>query len=66
MYSVPIMPAAHRRHLLPAPGPRAVTMSSGVASYGRIRFDDRQWEPRLRPSRLTWCRPIAYIAVDLR
>ena len=26
--------------------PRVVTMSSGVASYGRIRFDDLQWERR--------------------
>jgi NAD(P)-dependent dehydrogenase (short-subunit alcohol dehydrogenase family) len=32
--------------LLAAPGPRVVTMSSGVASYGRIRFDDLQWERR--------------------
>jgi NAD(P)-dependent dehydrogenase (short-subunit alcohol dehydrogenase family) len=26
--------------------PRVVTMSSGVASYGRIRLDDLQWERR--------------------
>jgi len=26
--------------------PRVVTMSSGVASYGRIRFDDLQWQRR--------------------
>jgi NAD(P)-dependent dehydrogenase (short-subunit alcohol dehydrogenase family) len=32
--------------LLAAPEPRVVTMSSGVASYGRIRFDDLQWERR--------------------
>jgi NAD(P)-dependent dehydrogenase (short-subunit alcohol dehydrogenase family) len=32
--------------LLAAPAPRVVTMSSGVASYGRIRFDDLQWERR--------------------
>src|SRR6204780_5459855 len=32
--------------VLAAPGPRVVTMSSGVASYGRIRFDDLQWERR--------------------
>jgi NAD(P)-dependent dehydrogenase (short-subunit alcohol dehydrogenase family) len=31
---------------LAAPAPRAVTMSSGVASYGRIHFDDLQWEQR--------------------
>src|SRR5580704_3111109 len=30
--------------VLSAPAPRVVTMSSGVASYGRIRFDDPQWE----------------------
>src|ERR1700685_3426061 len=30
--------------VLAAPAPRIVTMSSGVASYGRIRFDDPQWE----------------------
>jgi NAD(P)-dependent dehydrogenase (short-subunit alcohol dehydrogenase family) len=30
--------------VLAAPAPRVVTMSSGVASYGRIRFDDLQWE----------------------
>ena len=32
--------------LLAAPAPRVVTMSSGVASYGRIRFDDLQWQRR--------------------
>jgi NAD(P)-dependent dehydrogenase (short-subunit alcohol dehydrogenase family) len=32
--------------VLAAPAPRVVTMSSGVASYGRIRFDDLQWERR--------------------
>ena len=32
--------------LLAAPEPRVVTMSSGVASYGRVRFDDLQWERR--------------------
>jgi NAD(P)-dependent dehydrogenase (short-subunit alcohol dehydrogenase family) len=32
--------------LLAAPAPRVVTMSSGVARYGRIRFDDLQWERR--------------------
>ena len=30
--------------VLAAQAPRVVTMSSGVASYGRIRFDDLQWE----------------------
>ena len=35
--------------VLTAPAPRVVTMSSGVASFGRIRFDDLQWERRYRP-----------------
>nr|AFD03097.1 putative short chain dehydrogenase [uncultured bacterium 8] len=32
--------------LLAAPAPRVTTMSSGVANYGRIHFDDLQWERR--------------------
>ncbi|MFJ6614995.1 SDR family oxidoreductase [Streptomyces sp. NPDC091289] len=32
--------------LLAAPAPRVATMSSGTATYGRIRFDDLQWERR--------------------
>jgi NAD(P)-dependent dehydrogenase (short-subunit alcohol dehydrogenase family) len=36
--------------LLAAPAPRVVTMSSGVASYGRIRFDDPQWQRGYRPN----------------
>jgi NAD(P)-dependent dehydrogenase (short-subunit alcohol dehydrogenase family) len=32
--------------LLAAPAPRVVTMSSGVANFGRIRFEDLQWERR--------------------
>jgi NAD(P)-dependent dehydrogenase (short-subunit alcohol dehydrogenase family) len=32
--------------VLAAAAPRVVTMSSGVASYGRIRFDDLQWQRR--------------------
>jgi NAD(P)-dependent dehydrogenase (short-subunit alcohol dehydrogenase family) len=35
--------------VLAAPEPRVVTMSSGVASYGRIRFDDLQWTRGYRP-----------------
>jgi NAD(P)-dependent dehydrogenase (short-subunit alcohol dehydrogenase family) len=35
--------------LLDAPAPRVVTMSSGVANFGRIHFDDLQWERRYRP-----------------
>src|SRR5256714_3052383 len=34
--------------LLAAPAPRVVTMSSGMANVGRIRFDDLQWERRYR------------------
>ena len=36
--------------VLAAPAPRVVTMSSGVASYGRIRFGDLQWERGYRPN----------------
>ncbi|MGW6057004.1 SDR family oxidoreductase [Streptomyces sp. NPDC055189] len=32
--------------LLAAKAPRVATMSSGTANYGRIRFDDLQWERR--------------------
>jgi NAD(P)-dependent dehydrogenase (short-subunit alcohol dehydrogenase family) len=32
--------------VLAARSPRVVTMSSGLANYGRIRFDDLQWERR--------------------
>ena len=32
--------------VLAARAPRVVTMSSGVASYGRIRLDDLEWERR--------------------
>ncbi|KAA8882970.1 SDR family NAD(P)-dependent oxidoreductase [Nocardia colli] len=31
--------------------PRVATMSSGTALYGRIRFDDLQWERRYNPDR---------------
>jgi NAD(P)-dependent dehydrogenase (short-subunit alcohol dehydrogenase family) len=33
--------------IMAAPSPRVITMSSGVANYGRIHFNDLQWE-RLR------------------
>jgi NAD(P)-dependent dehydrogenase (short-subunit alcohol dehydrogenase family) len=36
--------------LLGAPEPRVATMSSGMASYGRIHFDDLQSQRRYRPS----------------
>jgi NAD(P)-dependent dehydrogenase (short-subunit alcohol dehydrogenase family) len=35
--------------VLAAASPRVVTMSSGLANYGRIRFDDLQWQRRYRP-----------------
>jgi NAD(P)-dependent dehydrogenase (short-subunit alcohol dehydrogenase family) len=38
--------------VLKAAAPRVVTMSSGMANFGRIRFDDLQWERRrYSPSR---------------
>ena len=36
--------------VLAAPAPRVVTMSSGTANYGRIRFDDLQWQRRYSPT----------------
>lgn len=38
--------------LLAAPAPRVATMSSGVANFGRIRFDDLQFERGYRPMRV--------------
>jgi NAD(P)-dependent dehydrogenase (short-subunit alcohol dehydrogenase family) len=35
--------------VLAAPAPRVVTMSSGVAHWATIRFDDPQWEKGYRP-----------------
>ncbi|MFE6984343.1 SDR family oxidoreductase [Streptomyces griseus] len=40
--------------LLAAPAPRVVTMSSGTAAYGRIRFDDLQWERRRYSANLSY------------
>ncbi|MFF3566940.1 SDR family oxidoreductase [Nocardia jiangxiensis] len=34
-----------------APAPRVATMSSGAANFGRIDFDDLQWQRRYRPTR---------------
>ena len=34
--------------VLAASSPRVVTMSSGMANFGRIHFDDLQWERRYR------------------
>jgi NAD(P)-dependent dehydrogenase (short-subunit alcohol dehydrogenase family) len=36
--------------VLAASAPRVVTMSSGMANFGRIHFDDLQWEGRYRPN----------------
>jgi NAD(P)-dependent dehydrogenase (short-subunit alcohol dehydrogenase family) len=36
--------------LLTAAAPRVVTMSSGMASFGRIHFDDLQWKRGYRPN----------------
>ena len=36
--------------VLTAAAPRVVTMSSGTANFGRIRFDDLQWTRGYRPS----------------
>jgi NAD(P)-dependent dehydrogenase (short-subunit alcohol dehydrogenase family) len=36
--------------VLAAKAPRVVTMSSGTANFGRIRFDDLQWTRGYRPS----------------
>ncbi|BFP57409.1 SDR family oxidoreductase [Streptomyces sp. CMC78] len=40
--------------LLAAPAPRVVTMGSGTAAYGRIRFDDLQWERRRYSAHLSY------------
>ncbi|TCO48517.1 NAD(P)-dependent dehydrogenase (short-subunit alcohol dehydrogenase family) [Kribbella antiqua] len=36
--------------VLAAPAPRIATMSSGAANFGRIQYDDLQWERRYRPN----------------
>jgi NAD(P)-dependent dehydrogenase (short-subunit alcohol dehydrogenase family) len=36
--------------VLAADAPRVATMSSGAANFGRIQFDDLQWERRYRPT----------------
>ncbi|MGW3425343.1 SDR family oxidoreductase [Streptomyces phaeochromogenes] len=40
--------------LLAAPAPRVATMSSGTANYGRIHFDDLQWERRRYSANLSY------------
>jgi NAD(P)-dependent dehydrogenase (short-subunit alcohol dehydrogenase family) len=37
--------------VLTAAAPRVVTMSSGTANFGRINFDDLQWERKYSPTR---------------
>ena len=37
--------------MLTAPAGRIVTMASGMANFGRIRFDDPQWTSRYGPTR---------------
>ena len=59
--------------LLAAPAPRVVTMASGMANFGRIRFDDPQWERAYSPARsyaqsklgnLLFARRLAAIATE--
>ncbi len=59
--------------LLAAPAPRVVTMASGMANFGRIRFDDPQWERAYSPARsyaqsklgnLLFARHLAAIATE--
>ncbi|HEV2375609.1 MAG TPA: SDR family oxidoreductase [Streptosporangiaceae bacterium] len=53
--------------VLAAPAPRVVTMSSGVASYGRIRFDDLQWERGRYSPNLTYAQSkLADLMMTLR
>jgi NAD(P)-dependent dehydrogenase (short-subunit alcohol dehydrogenase family) len=76
-------PFALTMHLLPAmlaapataTGPRVVTMASGVANFGRIRFDDPQWTRRYSPTRayaqskladLLFARHLATLATERR
>jgi NAD(P)-dependent dehydrogenase (short-subunit alcohol dehydrogenase family) len=40
--------------LLAAPAPRVATMSSASANYGKIHFDDLQWENRRYSSHLSY------------
>ncbi|MFJ1596521.1 SDR family oxidoreductase [Streptomyces sp. NPDC088261] len=40
--------------LLAAPAPRVATMTSGTAGYGRVRFDDLQWERRRYSANMTY------------
>lgn len=50
MHLLPLMLAAPTAPAM-ATGPRVVTMASGVANFGRIRFDDPQWIRRYSPAR---------------
>jgi NAD(P)-dependent dehydrogenase (short-subunit alcohol dehydrogenase family) len=59
--------------LLDAPAPRVITMASGLANRGRIRFDDPQWTKSYGPIRsyaqskladLLFARRLARVATD--
>jgi NAD(P)-dependent dehydrogenase (short-subunit alcohol dehydrogenase family) len=50
MLAAPAAPTAPTAPVM-ATGPRVVTMASGVANFGRIRFDDPQWTRRYSPTR---------------
>jgi NAD(P)-dependent dehydrogenase (short-subunit alcohol dehydrogenase family) len=59
--------------VLAAASPRIVTMASGMANFGRIRFDDPQWTRRYGPTRayaqskladLLFARHLAAVATD--
>ena len=53
--------------LLAAPSPRVATMSSGTASYGRIDFDDPQWERRRYSPNLSYAQSkLADLMLTLR
>lgn len=52
--------------LLAAPAPRVVTMSSGMATAGRIGFDDLQWEREYSPSRAYAQSKLADLMLTLR
>lgn len=52
--------------LLAAPAPRVATMSSGMASTGRIGFDDLQWERGYHPNRAYAQSKLADLMLTLR
>ncbi|MFB7724798.1 SDR family oxidoreductase [Nocardia sp. NPDC056100] len=52
--------------LLRAERPRVATMSSGTANFGRINFDDPQWERRYSPNRSYAQSKLADLILSLR